>query len=62
MEAMLKNEIGNVQDSKRRVKEGFFAKLSWDPDGEVVEVRWCDGESSWVPKEELDRADWSGRR
>ena len=62
VEAMLKKEIGNVQDSRRRVKEGFLAKLSWDPEGEVVEVRWCDGEPSWVPKEDLERADWSGRR
>jgi DNA ligase-4 len=61
VEAMLKREIGNVQDSKKRAKEAFFAKLSWDPEEELVEVQWRDGEPSWVPKEDMERADWSGR-
>ena len=59
VEAMLKDEVGDAGDRKKRVKEAFFAKLSWDPEKEMVEVRWREGEVSRMPKEDLERADWS---
>lgn len=59
-EAMLKDEVGDTGDRKKRVKEAFYAKLSWDPEKETVEVRWREGEVSRMRKEDLKRADWSG--
>ena len=59
VEAMLKDEVGDAGDRKKRVKEAFFAKLSCDPEKEMVEVRWREGEVSRMPKEDLERADWS---
>ena len=56
---MLKDEVGDAGDRKKRVKEAFFAKLSCDPEKEMVEVRWREGEVSRMPKEDLERADWS---
>lgn len=57
---MLKDEVGDTGDRKKRVKEAFYAKLSWDPEKETVEVRWREGEVSRMRKEDLKRADWSG--
>ena len=55
VEAMLKGKIKDEKEERRkRINYAYVAKMSWDPERQIVVVRWKNGEVSEVGKEEIE--------